>query len=124
MGVVDDFEERSLTRRERAVLRAMLRHAAPSDGEAILPHDRGRWVAVIDGLCVVGMCACGTCPSVEFVRESGTVGTRVILEAAVTGAMLMVFIDSDAPSYLELAPLADDVFTEFPPPAAITFAAA
>ena len=43
-------------------------------------------------------------------------GTRVVLEAAVPEAMLLLFIDGDQLSHLELAPIDPDVaVAEFPP---------
>lgn len=38
-----------------------------------------------------------------------------MLEAGCPGALLLLFIDDDQLSYLELAPVADEVFAEFPP---------
>ncbi|SDR90957.1 hypothetical protein SAMN04489752_0561 [Brevibacterium siliguriense] len=47
---------------------------------------------------------------------------RVVLHAGTPGAMLLLFIDDDTPSYLELAPIDDDLsFAEFPGPESISF---
>ena len=47
---------------------------------------------------------------------------RVVLAAGISGAMLQLFIDDDYPSYLELAPIDDDLsFTEFPEAETISF---
>ncbi|WP_172173197.1 hypothetical protein [Brevibacterium sp. CT2-23B] len=46
---------------------------------------------------------------------------RTVLTAGSPGAMLLLFIDDDYPSYLELAPIDEDQsFTDFPEPETIS----
>ncbi|GAA1553835.1 MULTISPECIES: hypothetical protein [Brevibacterium] len=51
----------------------------------------------------------------------GDFAKRVLLDATVDGCILLLFIDDDSPSYLELAPADEEIFAEFPPPERILF---
>ena len=109
---------RELTDRERDVLTIMVESAEPFAGDpAPTFEERARWRSQLAGAHAGTPCGCGTCPSIELTDENGITpsgGNRVVLEGATPGASLLLFIDGDRLSYLELAPHGDDVFTEFP----------
>lgn len=114
---------RPLTVRERETLVALAERGTPSDGAAVTAEDRRRWLAQVPSVRAGARCRCGTCPSIVLTDEAGTTpdgGDRVVLEASAAGALLLLFVDDDRFSYLELAPLDDDAsFAKFP--AASTF---
>ncbi len=116
---------RPLTTREREALIALVGRGTPSDGAEITADDRKRWLAQVPSTHAGARCRCGTCPSIELTDEAGTTADsddRVVLEASAEGAMLLLFVDDGRLSYLELAPLDDDVsFAEFPDPSTFTF---
>lgn len=100
---------RALSARERDVLELMAsRLPAGHPAHAKVPHAQ-----------VTSTCLCGTCPSISL-REDAE-GHRVVVEAFHPTGMLLLFVDGDHPSYLELAPNHDDVVTEFPPAHEIVF---
>ena len=102
-----------LSPRQREVLLALINKGRSSDA-VVTAADRGRWRATVDATRVGRPCGCGTCPSVELVDldggERGSELSRVVLAGDVPGALVLLFVDDDLPSYLELAPLEDDVF--------------
>lgn len=100
------------------MLEAMVRHA--TDDEPVASQERERWLAASREVQAVGQCACGSCPSIDLGPDR-EVEHRVVLTASVEGALVLLFVDDYQPSYLELAPLADEVFTEFPPAEALRF---
>ena len=116
---------RPLTTREREALIALVERGKPSDGAEITADDRKRWLEQVPSTHAGARCRCGTCPSIDLTDEAGTTADgddRVVLEASAEGAMLLLFIDDGRLSYLELAPLDDDVsFAEFPEPSTFTF---
>jgi len=111
---------RRLTGRERDVLVRMIREGArdepvPADRDA---QDRRRWLAQVDAVRVHRTCGCGACPSVDLGDDAGpapATGPRVVLHAEHDDALVLLFVDGDRPSYLELAPLDDRARHELPP---------
>ncbi|MFF2266819.1 hypothetical protein ACFVTZ_01020 [Cellulosimicrobium cellulans] len=111
---------RPLTPRERDVLARMVRDG---DRDEAVPHDqdaadRRRWLTQVDGVRVHGTCGCGTCPTIDLGDATGPTtaeGPRVVLSAGVDHALVLLFVDGDRLSRLELAPLDETVFPEFPP---------
>jgi hypothetical protein len=109
----------------------------------IAAERRRLWEDRLGEVVVTSICDCGTCPSIGMrprlrADRPNLHGThakdesrddrggnadwsdRVVLTADTPGAMLLLFIDNDCPSYLELAPIHDDLsFAEFPEPASI-----
>ncbi|GAA1859180.1 hypothetical protein [Brevibacterium marinum] len=101
----------------------------------ITPQQRLTWEAHLAEAVVTNPCDCGRCPSIGMKPmtrvddvdrdDTGGVGdysSRIILDATVEECMLLLFIDDDSPSYLELAPTdVEHVYSEFPPPERILF---
>ncbi|MGC2938919.1 MULTISPECIES: hypothetical protein [unclassified Brevibacterium] len=99
----------------------------------ITTEQRRLWESSLGEVLVTSECDCGTCPSIgmrphlhvddESRDDQGGDGdwsNRVVLAAGTAGAMLLLFIDDGCPSYLELAPIDDDLsFGEFPDPASV-----
>jgi hypothetical protein len=116
---------RPLSDRERDLLVALIaRGTEPGADRAIAASDRERWAGQLPGVMVHGTCGCGTCPSIDLIRDSGgrPAPTRqTVLEASTSNAFLLLFIEDDRPTYLELAPLSDEPITEFPPVADVEF---
>lgn len=110
---------RDLTARERGVLTFMIDHAVPFAGDLSIPEEtRRRLRDQIATTRAGARCACGTCPSIELQDAEGATadgGSRIVLTAGAPGASLLLFVDGDRLSYLELAPHGDDVVAEFPP---------
>lgn len=113
---------RELTDREREVLAWMAEHAVPvaPDEPDVDKAARARWRKQLPTTRAGRACGCGACPSIELRDPDGITPTasvtRVVLSAEVDRAVLLLFVDDDRLSYLELAPLSDDAFTEFPDP--------
>ena len=111
---------RSLTSGEEAVLLALISRGVNMDDNAtVTEDDRARWVQQVPHTRAGRQCGCGTCPSFELTDPAGATPDvpdhRVVLEAGTTGALLLLFIDDDRLSYLELAPLDDGTaFQTFP----------
>lgn len=106
---------RALTRRERQVLVAMIQHANDSDGSSVSVEDRRKWLDRVVSLRVVGACACGECPSVDFSLTDCSTSRRV-LSAHADGLGMLLFIDDGQASSLEGFPVNGGVFLEFPHP--------
>lgn len=115
---------RELDDRERELIVFLLENAEGID-EPISAEQRATWLAQVPQLRVGGVCGCGTCPSIDLVtaerpkaaqtrEEVEALESRTVLDAGTDGAMVLLFIDDDWPSYLELAPTGDEVFSEFP----------
>lgn len=123
--------DRALSEREQEVLLALIdRGADATEATSVTTADRRRWRAQVGGARVVGHCGCGSCPSIELAIDGHSMPAdqvgrgRVVLEASTSGALLLLFVDDDALSYLELAPTEDEGrFPEFPPVDAIDLAA-
>ena len=108
------------------MLVAMIGSATPVDDEpAVSDGDRARWLARVPATRAGERCGCGTCPSIELTDAAGsTPGTGrsgAVLEAGAPGALLLLFVDDDRPSYLELAPLTEDAVHQFRAVEDITF---
>ncbi len=89
------------------------------DDASVTDEDRARWLTQVPHTRAGRRCDCGTCPSIELTDTAGATpdvpNSRVVLEASTTGALLLLFIDDDHLSYLELAPLDDGTtFQQFP----------
>lgn len=105
----------------------MVDGAATSDpddtDQGVVDADRARWRAQVGSTRAGRPCGCGSCPSIELTAADGAspemTSSRVVLNAETDGAMLLLFIDDDQLSYLELAPTDDGSFGEFPAPADI-----
>jgi len=91
--------------------------------QGVFEVDRARWRAQVGSTRAGRGCGCGSCPSIELTAADGAspemTSSRVVLNAETDGAMLLLFIDDDQLSYLELAPTGDGSFDEFPAPADI-----
>jgi hypothetical protein len=112
---------RQLTCREREILALMIDHAPSFDpDESVGDADRARWRAQLMTTRAGRPCECGSCPSIELTDADGVspemTRSRVVLDAQTDGAMVMLFIDDDQLSYLELAPTGECTFAEFPLP--------
>lgn len=116
---------RQLTEIERAALVAMIRYGVGfKDQGPIWAADRMRWLHQVPDVLAGPGCQCGTCPSIELEDEHGAIPairSRVVLTAATADALLLLFIDQDRLSYLELAPIEEHPITAFPAPAELLF---
>ncbi|GAA2034265.1 hypothetical protein WDZ16_16585 [Pseudokineococcus marinus] len=118
---------RPLTLREEAVLVAMIeRGVTMGDDTSVTDADRSRWLAQVPRTRAGRPCGCGTCPSIGLTDTDGSTpelhDDRVVLQASTTGALLLLFIDGDRLSELELAPLSDGTpFSQFPDPDGLSF---
>jgi hypothetical protein len=115
---------RELTDRERDLLAFMVENARVfADDPPVSFEARQRWQAQLPGARAGSPCGCGSCPSIAIEDEHGRTpdgGRRVVLSAGHPDATLLLFIDGDRLSYLELAPHGDDAFPEFPPVADVS----
>lgn len=109
---------RRLSAREESVLRFMIEHGDGFDQE-VTTADRRRWAVHVDDIRAGRRCACGSCPSIELSTSSGrpseAATSRRVLHASAPDADVLLFVDDDVPSYLELAPHDDDPVRVFPP---------
>jgi hypothetical protein len=116
---------RPLSDRERDLIVALIaRGTEPGADRAIAASDRERWAGQLPGVMVHGTCGCGSCPSIGLVPESydrPTMARQTVLEASTSTASLLLFIEGDRPTYLELAPWGDEPITEFPLVADVEF---
>lgn len=116
---------RQLTETERAVLVAMIRYGVGFEDQApIRAADRKRWLHQVPDVLAGPECGCGTCPSIGLEDQHGPIPAiepRVVLTAALPDALLLLFIDDDRLSYLELAPTEEHPITAFPAPAELLF---
>ncbi|AZH84688.1 hypothetical protein EAO79_18615 [Plantibacter sp. PA-3-X8] len=116
---------RPLSVRERDLLVAMVARGT-EDGvdRVIAASDRERWAGQLADISVHGTCGCGTCPSIDLVPESDdrpSTARQTVLEASTSTASLLLYIEGDRPTYLELAPWGDEPITEFPLVADVEF---
>ena len=120
---------RPLTPREEAVLVALITRGEYMDNDAtVSDEDRARWLRRVPHTRAGRRCDCGACPSIELTDTARATpdmrNSRVVLEGSTTGALLLLFIDDDRPSYLELAPLDDGTtFQQFPAAQGLRFGA-
>ena len=116
---------RQLTEIERAVLVAMIRNGVGFEDQApVQAMDWKRWLYQVPGVLAGPVCGCGTCPSIALEDEHGPVpatGRRVVLTAATSDALLLLFIEDDRLSYLELAPTGERPVDSFPATAELLF---
>ncbi|MBO0596498.1 hypothetical protein I2485_04185 [Nesterenkonia sp. E16_7] len=109
---------RPLTARERDVLAFMVDNAVPSAGDRPVPAAaRERWRRSIPTTTAGRGCECGACPSIDLVDERARTskgGRSVVLSAEHPKASVLLFIDADRLSYLELAPHGDEAIDHFP----------
>ena len=126
MAQPPEVAPRPLTPREEAVLVAMITRGAWAGDDAVglTAEDRTRWLAQVPTTRAGRRCTCGTCPSIELTDPAGWTpdvdDSRVALQAGAQGAALLLFIDEDRLSYLELAPDAA-TFHDFPDPQGLDF---
>ncbi|WP_297739756.1 hypothetical protein [uncultured Tessaracoccus sp.] len=115
---------RELSDRDRALAKAMIAHANPTDADEPPPsaEQRRRWIEALRRTTVTHTCDCTLCGSVELADLEQTnscadTQSRVVLGAGTKrdDALVLLFIDSDVPSYLETAPLGDEA-VQFPSP--------
>ncbi|GAA1999095.1 hypothetical protein JL107_12060 [Nakamurella flavida] len=116
-GPVDDPSRvRELTAREREVLIAMIERGMDHEGRPTAA-DRERWLVSVPGVRAGSRCGCRTCPSIELTDARGLRqpehAVRIVLEAGTKDGLLL-FVDDDRLSYLELAPFDDEGVAEFP----------
>ncbi|EXF24003.1 hypothetical protein BG28_09030 [Nesterenkonia sp. AN1] len=115
---------RPLTERERDVLTFMIERAVPfADDRPVPAGSRERWRQSVPSTTAGRGCACGTCPSIDLEDQHGQTpdgGDRIVLSAHHPKASLLLFIDEDRLSYLELAPHGDEVWDHFPPVAELS----
>lgn len=116
---------RPLADRERDLLVALIARGTEHGGDRVIAaSDRERWAGHLPGVMVHGTCGCGTCPSIDLTPDSGdrpTPTRQTVLEASTSNVFLLLFIEDDRPTYLELAPFGDEPITEFPPLADVEF---
>lgn len=116
---------RPLSVRERDLLIALIaRGTDHSADRAVTASDRERWAGQLADVSVHGTCGCGSCPSIDLVPESDdqpTMARQTVLEASTSTASLLLFIEGDRPTYLELAPWGDETIAEFPLVADVEF---
>ena len=116
---------RPLTPIERDLLIALIEEGADlSSGVEITAAERAAWLSQVAATFAGARCACGMCPSIELVDADGRSPEcdqrRVVLEASTDDAVLLLFIDDDRLSYLELAPIDPDATIDaFPAASAI-----
>lgn len=100
------------------MLIAMIRSGTAFDGDVpIRSWQRKQWLHQVPATLAGATCRCGSCPSIHLEDEHGsipTIGARVVLTAATRNAIVLLFIDDDRPSYLELAPIGDEGIEHFP----------
>lgn len=114
-----EHRTRTLTPREQEALITLLERGTDSGRESAgTAADRARWLAQVPGTRAGRPCGCGSCPSIGLTDAAGrtpaTGDGRTVLNAGAPGALLMLVIDEDRLSYLELAPLEDGGTTTFP----------
>lgn len=105
----------------------MIDYATPLEpddsGDGVQYVDRARWRRQALDTRAGRRCDCGSYPSIELTGGTGVSAvrtrSRVVLVAQTDEAMVLLFIDDDQPSYLELAPTGDRSFAAFPRPAEI-----
>jgi hypothetical protein len=116
---------RPLTARERETLVAMVEHGRPDDDAAVAPQRRARWRQRADAGLVYGRCGCGQCPSIDLGDLDGPArdtGSRVVLAAEHGTAIVLLFVDDDRPSYLELFDVGESGrHDQFPDPGGLVF---
>jgi len=119
---------RSLTTAERNLISAMITSAKAADPDHFgttrqWQQWRKKLLTQIDRLSVGKLCDCGKCPSFELLVDEQQVpasATPVILEAFISEGIVMLFVDDDKPSYLEIAPNLD-VKLDLPNESALIF---
>lgn len=116
---------RLLTDREKAVLTVMIERGDPVDAPGQVTADRRRrWLTQVPKTYAGRRCNCGTCPSIHLENEQGDepqLRDRIVLEGSCDGGLILLFVDDDQLSYLELAPVEVDRFDTFPPVEAVYF---
>lgn len=106
---------RSLTESERQLISAMITSAKAADpgrfeAQEVWYQWRQELLGGLDRITVGDPCDCGKCPSVQLLVDGQDVPagrSQVILEAFISEGIVMLFIDDDLPSYLEIAPNPD-----------------
>lgn len=118
---------RELTDRERGVLQSLIARADDFDQDAlpITTEQRARWLADVPTTRAYERCGCGTCPSIVLGDASGVSpsdGPRIVLSAYRGHETLLLFVDNDRLSYLEMfSSDVDSRFDDFPEVAELTY---
>ncbi|MDP9801670.1 hypothetical protein J2S49_001746 [Arcanobacterium wilhelmae] len=111
---------RPLTGQEAEVVEAMVLNGTSSHAQPT-QADRERWLTQIPNLVVTGRCDCGTCYSINFFEEQ-TDGADFVLDGfSPRDEMVMLLVDGDRLSSLEIPPLADDLPTTLPRASELSF---
>lgn len=95
-----------LTLQQRDVITAMITNAKLFDGSEIGAERRRGWLEGVDKLSQGEPCGCGMCPSVQLLfdgRPTPESSPRTVLSAEGFNSMVLLFIDDEKPSYLEVA---------------------
>ncbi|EEH63561.1 hypothetical protein HMPREF0044_1162 [Gleimia coleocanis DSM 15436] len=102
--------ERNLTAAEAAVLEVLLLNASSDQETEPTAELRNQWVAQIPNLQVVHECGCGACPTIDFTDPKAKFNHRIVLSAFddTQGAGILVFIDDNQLSCLEVYPSANE----------------
>lgn len=106
---------RALTESERQLISAMITSAKAADPSRFEAQEvwyqwRQELLGTLERITVGTPCECSKCPSVQLLIDGQVVpaGTsQVILQAFISEGIVMLFIDDDVPSYLEIAPNPD-----------------
>lgn len=97
---------RPLTPQQRDVIAALITNATLFDGGEVDAARRKGWLEGVDKLSQGEPCGCGACPSVQLLfdgRPTPESSPRTVLSADGFNSMVLLFIDDDKPSYLEVA---------------------
>lgn len=95
-----------LTPQQRDVIAAMISNAKLFDGGEVDAARRNGWLEGVDKLSQGEPCPCGMCPSVQLLfdgRPTPESSPRTVLSAEGFNSVVLLFIDGDKPSYLEVA---------------------
>lgn len=115
---------RSLRERERAVLIVMIDndHDLSDPVPVITVEQRQNWRDQAGSVQVGGVYGCGKCPTIDLVDKNATepAGRRIVLSGFRGDEGILLFIDGDRLSCLELYSHTDDVIDMFPRPNEIT----
>ena len=106
---------RSLTESEQQLISAMITSAKAADPSRFEAQEvwyqwRQELLGTLDRITVGASCECSKCPSVQLLLDGQVVpagASQIILQAFISEGIVMLFIDDDVPSYLEIAPNPD-----------------
>lgn len=113
-----------LTEKQHAVIETMIKNARAFDGEEVSQVQRQTWAEALDRLSYGKQCDCGQCPSFSIHADGQAIPestNRNVLSAESPQAFLILFIDNNVPSYLEVAPSWETAITQLPAAEELTF---